>query len=176
LVGLADRRRPLISHLSPDREIPVRTSLVVIGGALAACLAFRALAEEPKRVPLYTNDDLKRVSPRRGETGVLSEPAPAAAVPRAPESESQKRARDEAYWRREAQRLREWAEAQRQSSAELQARIAERSKLRGVLTSRDPQIQSWERRVRAVEARIREREVLLADRARREGALPGWLR
>jgi hypothetical protein len=154
----------------------VRTCLVFLGGVLAVSGAFRALADEPKAVPLYTNEDLKRVSPRRGETGVLSELGSDAPESQAPASESRQRARDEAYWRREAQRLREWAGAQRQNTAELQARIAERSKRRGVLVSRDPQIQSWERRVRAVEARIREREVQLADRARREGALPGWLR
>ena len=40
----------------------------------------------------------------------------------------------------------------------------------------DPQVEALQERILALEARIRELESSLEDRARREGALPGWLR
>ena len=50
-------------------------------------------AEEKKPVPLYTNEDLDRLSPYRGQTGVLSESTvESASIPaprtRAPEARS----------------------------------------------------------------------------------------
>jgi hypothetical protein len=150
--------------------------VVLVSSVLGLCLAFGAAGDEPKAVRVYTNEDLKRVSPRKGETGVLSEPGAEAAERSEPKRETLSPARGESYWRREAERLKEWAEAQREAAAELAARADERRKRRGVLASSDPQIRSWERRIRAIEARVRERQVQLEDRARREGALPGWLR
>ena len=43
--------------------------------ALAVVLAGPSLRAEEPRVPTYTNDDLARVAPLAGETGVLSVPA-----------------------------------------------------------------------------------------------------
>ena len=46
----------------------------------------------------------------------------------------------------------------------------------GVLPYSDPRIVSLETRRRALEVRAREAELRLEERARRAGALPGWLR
>ena len=61
-----------------------KTTLGCLLAALWAGLAAGAGSEDTdkKPVPLYTNDDLRRVSPHRDETGVNSRPA--AAVPPAP--------------------------------------------------------------------------------------------
>src|SRR5262245_27962691 len=129
--------------------------------------------EEKKPVPLYTNADLERVSPYRGETGVDSKPAtaPAEAPPVA-----SRRLRGEDYWRREADRLRDRLRPLRERLADLRARIEERQRRPGVRPYSDPQIVGWERRVRLVEEQVRDLESRLEDRARREGAMPGWIR
>ena len=115
--------------------------------------------DEKKPVPLYTNDDLRRVAPYRDETGVSSTPAEAPAVAPAP---AKSRARGEDYWRGEADRLRDRLRPLRERAAELRFSL--------------PRIVAGERRLRALDERIREAESRLEDRARREGALPGWLR
>jgi len=126
-----------------------------------------------KPVPLYTNDDLQRVSPFRDQTGVNSKPA--AGGGEAPASP--RRARGEEYWRREAERLHDRLRPLRERAAELRLRIEERRRQpprRGM--AGDPQRVTMERRVRLLEERIREAESRFEDRARRERALPGWLR
>ena len=143
--------------------------LVCAGGATAS-----PLDDEKKPVPLYTNADLERVSPYRGETGVDSKPATAPA--REERTAAGRQARGEEYWRREADRLRDRLRPLRVRLADLRARIEERRRKPGVRPSTDPQIEGWERRARVVEEQVRELESRLEDRARREGAMPGWLR
>jgi hypothetical protein len=133
-----------------------------------------ALDDDKKPVPLYTNEDLRRVSPYRDETGVSSKPAAAPA----PELASERgRVRGEEYWRREAERLRDRLWPLRERASELRFRIEERRRQpprrRGGV---DAQIGTLERRLRVLEGRIREAESRFEDRARRERALPGWLR
>jgi hypothetical protein len=140
----------------------------LLGASVAAAGERRA----PRRV--YTNEDLARVSGRRGETGVESRPA--AAPP--PESPAAGRAegRGESYWRGEAARVRQRVEPWRDAAADLRAEIAVRQAAPGVRPYSDPRVRAWQRRLEALEARIRDAEDRFEERARRAGALPGWLR
>jgi chromosome segregation ATPase len=150
------------------------------GLLLLASSAAAVAGDEKRSVPTYTNDDLERVSARRGETGVTSEVAA-----RAPDvgrgageadAESAHRARSEAYWRRQADRHRDRLSAARERIEDLRARIAEREsrpRRRGVA---DTQVEGWRRQLAVLEERVRDEEGRFADRARRAGALPGWLR
>ena len=143
--------------------------------ACAGSAGASALDDDKKPVPLYTNEDLRRVSPYRDETGVSSKPA-AATVPE-PASE-RGRVRGEEYWRREAERLRDRLRPLHERASELRFRIEEKRRRqpprrRGAV---DPQTGTLERRLAALEERIREAESRFEDRARRERALPGWIR
>ena len=158
-----------------------------------AVLTAPALADEAEKkrpVPVYTNEDLERVRPFRDETGVASEPAsgpepapgrsssPASRSPRVRSRASGPDARGEAWWRGEAARVRERVRALDLQAAELRRRITE---ARGEpWTSRRrravPDTRSWQARLAAIEERRRALEDDLLERARRAGALPGWLR
>ncbi len=150
------------------------------GPFVGLALSSGAAAQEKKPVPLYTNDDLDRLSPYRGQTGVLSEPAVGATeTPTTPNG-----ARGEAYWRREAARVRAEVRALEERAEEIRGELREArnappspwswsSRPRRVAT---PALASREARLHALERRVRELETDLADRARRAGALPGWLR
>jgi hypothetical protein len=146
----------------------------LLAAVCAAGAGVSARDDEKKPVPLYTNDDLRRVAPYRDETGVNSKPgasAPAAAA-RTPAD----RDRGEEYWRREADRLRDRLRPLRERAAELRLRIEERRRQPRVPVYGDPQVVGMERRLHALEERIREAESRFEDRARRERAMPGWLR
>jgi hypothetical protein len=132
-------------------------------------------AEEKEPAPLYTNADLARVRPYRDQTGVASTPA-ATPEPARDSAAAEKKGRGEAYWRRETERLADRVRPLRSQVTELRRRIDERWGKPGVRSLSDPRIQAWERDLAATEALIRELESRLLDRARREGALPGWLR
>jgi hypothetical protein len=146
------------------------------------CLALPA-AEPPaprKPAPLYTNDDLDRLAPRRGETGVLSSAPPP--TPPAPADPAPTR-RGEAYWRQEAERLRERLLPLRERADELRIHIDEldrrppsRTRAGSGGRADEARKQAARARLDALERRMREMEDALQDRARREGALPGWLR
>ena len=146
--------------------------------ACASAAGASALGDDdgaPKKpVPLYTNEDLQRVSPYRDQTGVNSKPVATAGgdLPASP-----RRVRGEEYWRREAERLRDRLRPLRERAAELRLRIEERRRQpprRGM--AGNPQRVTLERRLHLLEERIRETESRFEDRARRERALPGWLR
>jgi len=145
----------------------------LLAAVCAAGAGASARDDEKKPVPLYTNDDLRRVAPYRDETGVSSTPAAAPAVAPAPAKSG---ARGEDYWRREADRLRDRLRPLRERAADLRFTLEERRRKPGVRPYSDPRIVAGERRLRALDERIREAESRLEDRARREGALPGWLR
>jgi hypothetical protein len=152
------------------------------GPLVGLALLSGAAAEEVKKpVPLYTNEDLERVAPYRGQTGVLSEPA--ARAPR--ETPTAKDApTGESYWRREAARVRERIADLRDRAEEIrrelqEARDAARPSAWKSGRSRDPRPPSLaprEARLAAIEARMRALELDLEDRARRARALPGWIR
>lgn len=157
--------------------------------ALSCALALAGLpafGEEGKPARLYTNEDLDRVAPRRGETGVLSSPG-APPAPRAASHEPAERGasskKGEDAWRREASRVRTQVRTLQEQASRLREQIerdAERpSSGKG---RRGRGRESWAaedsraRRLRELEGRAREVQSDLEDRARREGAPPGWLR
>ena len=171
----------------------LRTTALPLGFGLSAILFVPAGAAEddpssagrpPVRV--YTNEDLDRVHPFRDETGVRSVPAVAPENRPASPTAEKGRGRGEDYWRREAARVRARVRALEAQASELKAEIAEQAEeATQVLGRRRRSSASLSggglaNRLRAklasLERRIREMEEDLADRARRDGALPGWLR
>ena len=84
---------------------------------------------------------------------------------------------DEEQWRRSAERLREKLQPLRDKAADLRA--ADRGAAGGSPASgptRDPKSCADQRRLEVLERRIRDAESTFEDRARRQGALPGWIR
>jgi hypothetical protein len=157
--------------------------------ALVCALALAglpAIGEEGKPARVYTNEDLDRVAPRRGETGVLSRPA---AVP-ARKSSSPEPAervggakRSEDYWRREAARVQAQVRTLQEQVSRLREQIERAAHRSSGGKSRPGRVrEAWAaeddraRRLRDLETRARELESNLEDRARREGVPPGWLR
>ena len=146
----------------------------------AVCLLCVPAAAEPPRPRVYTNEDLDRVSPRRGENGVWSaprdaDPAGSGARSGAREPDDSSRAR-EAHWRREADRLRERLQPLRDQADDRRQQMDERSRTPGVKPVTDAKLMALARRLAAVETRIRDAELSFEERARRGRALPGWLR
>ena len=177
----ASRTVPLphpLFFLSPKgRRLPKR-----MVACLTLCLAGAARAEDKKPVPTFTNDDLERVSPFRDQTGALSAPAvqpkPAAAPP------ASRGVRDETYWRREAERHGGRMRLLRRSAAELRLKIDEAWRApegHGGRKGRSgsapaSSLDALRRRLQAAEEEIRDEDLRFEERARRAGALPGWLR
>lgn len=164
-----------------------RTAVLPLGFGLSAVLCFAArgrTAEVPRpAVRVYTNEDLERVRPYRDETGVGSVPAvPPGAKPGRPEAR-EPRGRGEAYWRKEAERVRQKLRALAEQREELRARIAEQegdsrrfARRRGAASAPATSLATLQARLASLERRLRETEDDLLERARRDGALPGWLR
>jgi hypothetical protein len=143
-----------------------------------ACVSATALLGSDKEpVRTYTNADLERVAPQRGETGVLSKPAPTPASAPAPRPSGPHH--DEAYWRDQADHLHDRIRALRQRADEIRLRLANpprQSQGRRRTASVSDPAPALTARLTAIEAEIRDREDRFEERARREGALPGWLR
>jgi hypothetical protein len=169
----------------------LRTTALPLGFGLSAILFVPAGAAEDDpspagrpRVRVYTNEDLDRVHPFRHQTGGDSVPAVAPDDRPAPAPAYERsRKRGEDYWRREADRVRDRVRRMEAQAADLRARIAECAEdARHVLTrrrrssSRSGSEATLRAKLAALESRMRQLEDELADRARREGALPGWLR
>ena len=145
------------------------------GVCLLGATVSAAAGERRGPVPVYTDADLARVSSRRGETGVESQPAPALPLQRS-DAAPAGNGRGESYWRAEATRLRDRVEPWREQAAELRLEIGARQAAPGVLPYTDPRVRAGQRKLAVLEARIREAEDRFEERARRAGALPGWLR
>jgi len=134
--------------------------------------------DDPRPTPTYTNEDLERLAPYRGQTGVLSRPA----SPEATTPVAERKGRGEDYWRREAERLRSRLRPLRRRAEELRLRLEEtkaaewRKRSGGRRSGGGASSEGLQRRLESLESEIREREDELHARARREGALPGWLR
>lgn len=143
-------------------------------------LTNETLVTEPDKGKLSTSDvkPARTPTPRGGETT----PKPAAAESAAPAPGEG----DEAYWRGESRRLRERVAALKETIVRLEAEV---EKLEADFYSwddgsyRDRVIKpSWDKAREEVatarkELPVAERELAeLADRARKAGALPGWLR
>ena len=148
---------------------------------LVLALGTAGAAEEKKPVPVYTNDDLDRVAPRRDETGVNSSGAPVMPATSPAGEAGDGSAKSEAYWRREADKLRARQQRTRDRIDNLRSRVAAvegRSGPRsGEARARGAaQVEIWRGYIAVLEGRLREEDGQFADRARRAGALPGWLR
>jgi hypothetical protein len=126
-------------------------AIVCLGASLAS--PSESWAGDGRPTPTYTNEDLKRLTPLRGETGVLSKPA----LLERPEPAVEVGHKGEAYWRKEADRLRARLRPLRRRAQDLRR-------------------ESLGRQLGSVETERRELEDELLERARRERALPGWLR
>jgi hypothetical protein len=172
----------------------------VLGLSLVPCVSpHGAAAQEaagptcpagpPAPAHVYTNDDLERVRPFRDELGARSVPAVPPGAGEAARSGSrrgvsERSERGEAYWRREADKVRERVRRLEDERDTLRARLAEhrndeRHVLRRSRSARPSGTQSeqaLEARIALIERRMRDLEEDLAERARRAGALPGWLR
>jgi hypothetical protein len=131
---------------------------------------------EPPRV--FNNDDLDRLAPYRGQTGGS---APSREFDRPPAREktdaaASKTTSREPYWRAEARRVRQRMQAHEDRAVVLRQQIEERRAKPGVSPYSDPQIRRLQDSADLQLSRSRELEADLLDRARREGALPGWVR
>jgi hypothetical protein len=169
----------------------LRTVVLPVGFGLSAvlCLSSAASDEDPAPRPpvrVYTNEDLDRVRPFRDETGIRSVPAVAPDDRPAPRPAEKRRGRGEDYWRREAARVLERVRAMEARAADLRSEIAQQAdEASHVLSPRRRSSASLSgsgssarlrARLASLERRMREIEEELAERARRDGALPGWLR
>ena len=128
--------------------------------------------------PAYTNVDLDRLAPRRGEGGIFetSVPVPPPAAAGKSESRAGTPDRGEEYWRREAEKARDRIRPLEARAEVLRTKIAERRRTTGIRPYSDPGVRALERVLTQVTDQAREIETRLEDRARRARALPGWLR
>lgn len=160
------------------------------------CLALvRPCASDEKRpVREYTNEDLSRVHPYSDQTGVTSTPAVtttgettggktrqgrragATAGTGTRSVEEQWRRSAEEAWRLSAEKFRAKLQPLRDKADDLRRQIEERRQQPGVRPYTDPRIVADQRRLKVLEERIRDSEAAFEDRARRQGALPGWIR
>jgi len=162
-----------------------------LGLRLLLLAAGAAPDTEKKPVPVYTNEDLDRISPHRDETGVNSKVTVPAVRPSSTRGPDDGRARSEAYWRQQADSLHVRLQRARERIDDLRARLAEREakaaeesfrsssrrgRSRASSPSSDASLEAMRRQLAALEARVRDEESRFEERARREGALPGWLR
>ncbi len=169
----------------------IRTTVVPLGFGLSAvlCVGTGGRGEEASRTSraparVYTNEDLARVRPFRDELGASSVPGVAPVEQSQPSRPSGEKAvrRGEAYWRREAEKVRERVRALAEQAEALRARIAEQREQRLRLLRRGrgasaPESEATlETKLAALDRRMRALDEDLAERARRDGALPGWLR
>jgi hypothetical protein len=166
---------------------------VIIAVALLDCMCLSAAEPTQRRaIPLYTEEDLRRVHPRRGETGVLSVPAVVPGPTHAASPASSRHSRGgtdetapENYWRRESLRHRQKIARLKRTATSLRRQIDERqherererefgSRRRGAASVAS--VAPLAGRLADVEAEIQAAEAEFEERSRRAGALPGWLR
>jgi DNA repair exonuclease SbcCD ATPase subunit len=149
---------------------------LILWAAVVCASAAAAEGATKKAVRVYTNEDLDRYAGRREEPSVAGLPAPAPPEPDRPPE------RGERYWRHEAERVRERTGVLRAEVDLLRARLTalrEASRTRPLVSRRrgdEPNTAELESRLRALQARIGALQADLEERARRAGALPGWLR
>ena len=179
------RRMPLTSGALGLLAVACATTTIlttvtaIAGGADEAA---RTPARPPVRV--YTNADLERVHPFAAQTGGSLVPAAPADQDSRAEREPVSRGQGEAHWRREAAVVRERLRALEERAEGLRTRIAERERARDDTVygarkrsaSGSTSVTSLRASLAALEQRIQKTQDDLDERARRDGALPGWLR
>lgn len=152
---------------------------------LASCALVRAADDGQPAVRAYTNDDLAKYEHLRadepaddGDEGGTPRPRGGTSRERSSGGQAGARAseRGEAYWRREAERTEQAVRRLREQAADLAEQVADLRRQPGVRPYSDPRIVRLEKRRAALEERARDAESRLEERARRAGALPGWLR
>jgi hypothetical protein len=152
--------------------------LSFVAAALLAPLT--AQAREPSTVPVFTEQDLARVHPFRDQTGVASSPAVAPSEEPAPSPRRTGRATstasDETYWRREALRHRARQATLARRIEDLKRQIESRRRDSAHSLREKKPSGSLEKQLAALEESKRAQDSAFEDRARRAGALPGWLR
>ena len=170
-----------------------RTMVLPLGFGLSAVLCVHPAGADEDPPPatrppvrVYTNEDLDRVHPFRDETGVRSVPAVPPDERSAAPRDEKPRGRGEEHWRREAARVRERIRVLEAQASELRASIAEQQDEAAHVLSRrrrssasllgDGATSRLRARLASLERRILDMQEDLAERARRDGALPGWLR
>jgi hypothetical protein len=140
----------------------------------------------PKRV--FTNADLERMAACRYQTGVLSavsgavpeSPGPTRSArgskPESPTSASAQRDEAEAEWRAQWRSVDQKVRKLRLEARELRQEAGEspRDPKKRVVGRRSPSLLIA--RAQSLETQAREIEDEFEERARREGALPGWIR
>lgn len=161
---------------------------------LTLTLATLALLAAPDCSPVtrpiagkvFTNADLDRLAACRQQTGGASEKAPSAEPaapfpgrpgrPKAPDTGTASRDNAEADWRAQWRSIDQKARRLRREARELrqEAEQAPRDPKKKPTGRRAPSILVT--RAESLEAEARELEDEFHARARREGALPGWLR
>ena len=165
-----------VSHRHPWRIVAISVLVAIVAGSMSSRLGFRGDFTELLPVSTSEVNTARTPTPRRGEG------KPATVEPAAPAPGEG----DEAYWRGEARRLRERVDALKETIARLEGEV---TKLEADFYSwddgayRDRVIKpAWDKaREELTTARkelpVAERELEdLPDRARKAGALPGWLR
>jgi hypothetical protein len=151
---------------------------------LASCALVRGADGGRPTARSYTNDDLERYAHLRTEAPadvVEESPAPSPARTRRSARERSAppagpSARGEAYWRREADRVAEGVRVLREQAADLEEKVSDLRREPGVRPYSDPRVVRLLARRDALLQRARDAESRLEERARRAGALPGWLR
>ena len=160
-------------------------SILAIALASPASVDCSLKPDSATRQRVFTNADLERMSACRYQTGAQSEvgtkppqtPSPSRRRTTRDASPAEKRLDDpetdwRAQWRavdQKARRLRQEADELRQEAAQ-----APRDPKKRVVGRRAPAVLAT--RAAALEAQARELEEQFEERARREGALPGWIR
>jgi hypothetical protein len=145
---------------------------------LLVCMAWavpNAASEDKPTRRVYTNEDLERVRERRGETGVTSEVDPAPTTPE-PRKLQRPPAQGERYWRQETERERRRLAPLQDRLLRMEQTLLERRSAPTPRSGIRPPTDGLEAQLDALRHRIREQQSRFEDRARREGALPGWLR
>lgn len=149
---------------------------------LGSVLLSAAASAPSVGAPLYTNEDLERVHPYRGQTGVLSVPAvePSLATPAVRHGARNRlsdEAAQEAYWRREATRHRQRMGRLERAASTLRRQIDQKRRQRSTGRGKgNAGSESLELRLADKLAEMEEADSEFEERSRRAGALPGWLR
>jgi hypothetical protein len=157
-------------------------TLCAAAALLCLCWSSRGAADEGGAAPstkTYTDEDLARIArERRGAVSTLGSAETTAA---APQARSIPGAKGEAYWRGEAERLQRRLGPLRARADELRLRLAQAerrppAKTQAARTRAAEAVDLLRLRLRRLEDEISGRQEDLEERARRAGALPGWLR
>ncbi len=135
----------------------------------------RRTAHAGKPVRSFGEDDLERY---RRDRGTDSVPLPPPAAPRPPPAAPRDLTRERVHWRKETEQHEREVAKLEANLKRLEWRLNEkRSKRRSrEWLTEDPSIGLLEDSVRALSEERRQLEERFRERARKDGAMPGWIR